>query len=134
MIPGIDPRIDIAFKKVLGSEPWRDLTASLINAVLEPPQQQRLVEVELLNPYSEKMTLDDKVSILDIKAQDGEGRLYHKPVWTMSYRYSFERRRQHRHQEIRRRRPGTRYGAGDARYPKKRQPLASGAARSKPIC
>lgn len=76
MIPGIDPRIDIAFKKVFGSEPWRDLTASLINAVLEPPQQQRLVEVELLNPYSEKMALDDKVSILDIKVRDDQGRLY----------------------------------------------------------
>jgi predicted transposase/invertase (TIGR01784 family) len=76
MIPGIDPKIDIAFKKVFGSEPWRDLTASLINAVLEPPPQQRLVEVELLNPYSEKMTLDDKLSILDIKARDDEGRLY----------------------------------------------------------
>lgn len=52
------------------------MTASLINAVLEPPPQQRLVEVELLNPYSEKMTLDDKVSILDIKARDDQGRLY----------------------------------------------------------
>ena len=76
MIPGIDPKIDIAFKKVFGSEPWRDLTASLINAVLEPPRQQRLVDVELLNPYSEKMTLDDKLSILDIKARDDQGRLY----------------------------------------------------------
>ena len=76
MFPGIDPKIDIAFKKVFGSEPWRDLTASLINAVLEPPPQQRLVDVELLNPYSEKMTLDDKLSILDIKARDHQGRLY----------------------------------------------------------
>jgi predicted transposase/invertase (TIGR01784 family) len=76
MIPGIDPKIDIAFKKVFGSEPWTDLTASLINAVLEPPPQHRLVDVELLNPYSEKMTLDDKLSILDIKARDDEGRLY----------------------------------------------------------
>ena len=76
MIPGIDPKINIAFKKVFGSESWTDLTASLINAVLEPPPQRRLVEVELLNPYSEKMTLDDKVSILDIKARDDQGRLY----------------------------------------------------------
>ena len=76
MIPGIDPKVDIAFKKVFGSESWTDLTATLINAVLEPPPQQRLVEEELLNPYSEKMTLDDKVSILDIKARDDQGRLY----------------------------------------------------------
>jgi hypothetical protein len=46
MIPGIDPKIDIAFKKVFGSEPWRDLTTALINAVLEPPPQKRVVEVE----------------------------------------------------------------------------------------
>jgi predicted transposase/invertase (TIGR01784 family) len=76
MIPGIDPKIDLAFKKVFGSEPWRDLTAALINAVLEPPAPQRVVDVELLNPYSERMTLDDKLSILDIKARDDQGRLY----------------------------------------------------------
>lgn len=76
MVPGIDPKIDIAFKKVFGSDPWRDLTASLVNAVLDPPLQRRLVDVELLNPYSEKMALDDKLSILDIKARDDQGRLY----------------------------------------------------------
>jgi hypothetical protein len=57
VIPGIDPKIDSAFKKAFGSEPWRDLTASLINAVLKPPARERLVDVELLNPCSEKMTL-----------------------------------------------------------------------------
>jgi predicted transposase/invertase (TIGR01784 family) len=77
MIPGIDPKIDIAFKKVFGSELWRDLTADLINAVLEPPPEHRVVEVEFLNPYSEKMTLDDKLSILDVKTRDQVGWLYH---------------------------------------------------------
>ena len=76
MIPGIDPKIDIAFRKVFGSEPWRDLTASLINAVLEAAPPHRVVDVELLNPYSEKMALDDKLSILDIKARDQVGWLY----------------------------------------------------------
>jgi predicted transposase/invertase (TIGR01784 family) len=76
MIPGIDPKIDIAFRKVFGSEPWRDLTVALINAVLESPPPHRVVDVELLNPYSEKMTLDDKLSILDVKARDQEGWLY----------------------------------------------------------
>ena len=33
MIPGIDPKIDIAFEKVFGSERCADLTAALINAV-----------------------------------------------------------------------------------------------------
>ena len=76
MIPGIDPRIDIAFKKVFGSEPFRDLTAALINAVLQPPPEHRVVEVEIVNPYSERMSLDDKLSILDVKARDQSEWLY----------------------------------------------------------
>ena len=76
MIPGIDPKIDIAFKKVFGSERFGDLTAALINAVREPPPEHRVVEVEFLNPYSEKMTLDDKLSILDVKARDQSEWIY----------------------------------------------------------
>ncbi len=76
MIPGIDPKIDIAFKKVFGSERLGDLTAALINAVRSPPPEHRVVEVEILNPYSERMTLDDKLSILDIKARDQSEWIY----------------------------------------------------------
>ena len=76
MVPGIDPKIDIAFKKIFGTPQWRNLTMALINAVLQPPPWERLVELELLNPYSEKMKLDDKLSILDIKARDDQGRLF----------------------------------------------------------
>jgi predicted transposase/invertase (TIGR01784 family) len=76
MIPGIDPKIDIAFKKVFGSERFGDLTAALINAVRSPPPEHRVVEVMFLNPYSEKMTLDDKLSILDVKARDQSEWIY----------------------------------------------------------
>jgi len=76
MIPGIDPKIDIAFKKVFGSERFGDLTAALINAVREPPPEHRVIEVQFLNPYSDKITLDDKLSILDVKARDQSEWLY----------------------------------------------------------
>jgi predicted transposase/invertase (TIGR01784 family) len=76
MISGIDPRVDFAFKKVFGSESSKALTISLINAVLNPPPESRIVGLDLLNPYSEKMALDDKVSILDIKARDPQNRIY----------------------------------------------------------
>jgi len=76
MIPGIDPKVDLAFKKVFGSEAYKDLTVSLINAVLTPPPDQRVVSVQLLNPYSERMTLDDKLSVLDVKARDQRGWLF----------------------------------------------------------
>ncbi len=76
MIPGIDPKVDLAFKKVFGSEAYKDLTVSLINAVLTPPPDRRVVSVQLLNPYSERMTLDDKLSVLDVKARDQRGWLF----------------------------------------------------------
>jgi len=76
MIPGIDPKIDIAFKKVFGSERSGDLTAALINAVREPPPEHRVIEVEFLNPYSDRMALDDKLSILDVKARDQSAWIY----------------------------------------------------------
>ncbi len=76
MILGIDPKVDIVFKKVYGSDSWVDLTVALINAVLEALPPHRVVDIELLNPYSERMTLDDKLSILDIKARDQAGWLY----------------------------------------------------------
>ncbi len=53
MLPGIDPKVDVAFKKVFGSEPWRHLTVSLINAVLSPVRWGRMVDLELLNPFTQ---------------------------------------------------------------------------------
>ena len=76
MIPGIDPKVDVAFKKVFGSEPWRTLTISLIDAVLSPWPWRPLVDLELLNPFTPQMTLDDKLAILDIKARDDQGRIF----------------------------------------------------------
>ncbi len=76
MIPGIDPKVDVAFKKVFGSENCRNLTMSLIDAVLDPPPWQRLVSLEVLNPYTQQAAIDDKLSVLDIKARDDQGRLF----------------------------------------------------------
>jgi predicted transposase/invertase (TIGR01784 family) len=91
MIPGIDPKIDIAFKKVFGSESSRTILVHLIDAVLTLPPWERLVDVQLLNPYSEKMTLDDKLSILDIKARDERGRLFNLEMQMVASRALPER-------------------------------------------
>lgn len=71
MIPGIDPRVDYAFKKVFGTEANVPILADFLNAVLDP--HPRIVELELLNPFNDKDTADDKLSILDIKARDALG-------------------------------------------------------------
>jgi predicted transposase/invertase (TIGR01784 family) len=76
MKPGIDPKVDYAFKRVFGSEETKDVLISLLNAVLSPPAGREVVSVTLENPFSEKDTADDKLAILDVKATDARGRLF----------------------------------------------------------
>jgi len=70
----INPRVDLAFKKLFGSEENKDLLKSLLNAILPPHEQ--LAELELKNPYNLADYIDGKLSILDIKAVDEKGKWY----------------------------------------------------------
>jgi len=76
VIPGIDPTDDYVFKKVFGSEPNVPVLLDMLDAVLQPPPDQRIVSLELRNPFNEKDFLEDKLSVLDIKARDERGRQY----------------------------------------------------------
>lgn len=70
----ISPRVDIAFKKIFGVEENKDLLISLINSIVDP--QDQVTEVTLLNPYNPKNFSQEKLSILDIKAKNQEGKRY----------------------------------------------------------
>jgi predicted transposase/invertase (TIGR01784 family) len=70
----ITPRVDIAFKKIFGVEENKDLLISLINSIVS--EEDHVVEVTLLNPYNPKNFRNDKLSILDIKAKNAEGKRY----------------------------------------------------------
>ena len=70
----INPRIDIAFKKIFGSEENKDLLISLINSIVSEEDQVRIVT--LLNPYNPKSFKEDKLSILDIKAIGQNGKRF----------------------------------------------------------
>jgi predicted transposase/invertase (TIGR01784 family) len=72
MKPGIDPKVDYAFKKVFGSESNADLLQDLLAAVLG----FAVSAVEIINPFNEKETPDDKLSVLDIKATDAAGQWF----------------------------------------------------------
>jgi predicted transposase/invertase (TIGR01784 family) len=76
MVPGLDPTVDYAFKKVFGSEDNTPVLLNLLEAVLKPPPDQRIVALDILNPFNDKEAVDDKLSILDIKARDQQGRQY----------------------------------------------------------
>src|SRR5580658_301867 len=70
----LNPRVDFAFKKLFGSADNKDLLISFINAVVS--KENQIVDLTLLNPYNHKDYPADKLSILDIKATDEQGRQY----------------------------------------------------------
>lgn len=70
----IDPRVDLAFKKIFGVEENKDLLIELVNSIVGKEDQVK--DVTLLNPYNPKNFRQDKLSILDIKAEGESGKRY----------------------------------------------------------
>jgi predicted transposase/invertase (TIGR01784 family) len=64
----INPRVDLAFKKLFGVEGNKDLLISLLNSIIS--EEDQIDEIELLNPYNERNFKRDKLSVLDIKARN----------------------------------------------------------------
>ncbi len=70
----LNPKIDLVFKKIFGTEQNKNVLKSLINSVL--PKDEQIVEVMIKNPYNEADFVSDKLSVVDIKATDEKGRWY----------------------------------------------------------
>ena len=80
MAIGIDPLVDFAAKRVLGSPEHSTITLHFLNSVLGFTDP--IVDVTILNPINLKDFDVDKLSILDIKATDNRGRRYNIEVQT----------------------------------------------------
>ena len=70
----IDPRVDIAFKKIFGVEENKDLLMSLVNSIVS--EEDTVAELTLMNPYNPKNFRNDKLSVLDIKAKGADGKRF----------------------------------------------------------
>ena len=70
----ISPRVDLAFKKIFGVEENKDLLISLINSIVG--QDDQVSDITLLNPYNPKNFRQDKLSILDVKATNQDGKRF----------------------------------------------------------
>jgi hypothetical protein len=70
----IDPTIDCVFKAILGMEGNEEILVHFLNCILMPTIPS--VNVTIINPYNDKKFLDDKLSIVDIKAIDETGIKY----------------------------------------------------------
>ncbi|MDD4627630.1 MAG: PD-(D/E)XK nuclease family transposase, partial [Syntrophomonas sp.] len=49
----LDPKVDLVFKKVFGSQENKTILLSFLNAVLNWTGEQQIVDVKILNPYLE---------------------------------------------------------------------------------
>lgn len=76
----IDPRVDYASKKMLGSPEHPAVTIHFLNSILKPAQP--VASVEILNPLVGKDRSEDKIVVLDILAQDSIGRFFNIEVQT----------------------------------------------------
>ncbi|POZ51009.1 Rpn family recombination-promoting nuclease/putative transposase [Methylovulum psychrotolerans] len=83
----IDPKVDCVFKALLGAVETRNLLVHFLNALLGDDLPAPIRAVELLNPYNGKETLDDKVNIVDVKAEDSEGNLYQIEIQLLNHRH-----------------------------------------------
>jgi predicted transposase/invertase (TIGR01784 family) len=70
----INPRVDLAFKKIFGVEENKDILIALINSIVS--EEDQVVDVDILNPYNVRRFKKDKLAILDIKAKDKRGQMY----------------------------------------------------------
>src|SRR5262249_16304814 len=86
MILGIDPKVDYAFKHLFGREATRPILINVLDNVLNPAPGHQIGDVELLNPFNPKEALDDKLSILDIKARDQAGRQFNVEMQMVAFR------------------------------------------------
>ncbi|MHB2016712.1 MAG: Rpn family recombination-promoting nuclease/putative transposase [Candidatus Xenobia bacterium] len=71
---------DVMFKVVFGSEQAETVLRHLLNALLGYTGRSRITSVEILNPTVRKDHHMDRGIVLDVRAQDGQGRQYNVEV------------------------------------------------------
>ena len=69
----VNPKNDIAFKKIFGNEKKKEILISFLNAVLDLKSRFEIQTIEILNPYQIPHLMDLKESSLDVRATDKRG-------------------------------------------------------------
>ena len=81
----ISPQIDCVFKALLGSEDNLNLLVHFLNAIIGSELATPLAVVDILNPYNDKEYLEDKLSIVDVKARDSSGNIYQIEIQLVNF-------------------------------------------------
>ena len=68
---------DLYFKKLLGDKNRKNLTLSFLNAILNKDEREYFTDITFLDKDNEPLTLDGKLSKLDIRADLNDGNNRH---------------------------------------------------------
>ena len=90
----LDPKNDIAFKKIFGSEKNKDILIHFLNDILSSFKKTPIVDVEFLPTILNPETARQKLSIVDVLCKDKEGAKYIIEM-QVDYYKEFEKRAQH---------------------------------------
>lgn len=72
----VDITNDIAFRKIFGNESKKKALISFLNAVIDFPKQEQIIDVEITNPYQLGKLSGGKSTIVDVKAKDEKGNVF----------------------------------------------------------
>ncbi|MBP6386264.1 MAG: Rpn family recombination-promoting nuclease/putative transposase [Pseudarcicella sp.] len=72
----VDIKNDVAFRKIFGNENRKEVLISFLNAVLSLEDNYKIVKVDILTPYQLPDLKGGKVTIVDVKAKDQNGKTY----------------------------------------------------------
>ena len=72
----VDITNDIAFRKIFGNDSKKKSLISFLNAVIELPKEELIIDVEITNPYQLGKLSGGKSTIVDVKAKDEKGNVF----------------------------------------------------------
>jgi predicted transposase/invertase (TIGR01784 family) len=87
----LDPKWDIAFKKLFGSAVHKNLLISFLNGVLNRAEGEKIVDLVYNDPYNHPETFDAKLSIVDVRCTDQQGKQYLVEMQVDAQKYYAER-------------------------------------------
>lgn len=90
----LNPRNDIAFKRLFGSEKNKDILIALLNEVLKNQFHKSIIDVTFLSPFLEPEALANKQSVVDVLCKDEDNCKYIIEMQVASFK-GFEERAQY---------------------------------------
>lgn len=91
MLSRLDPKVDFVFKRIFGVEENKDILLDFLNVTLRESEPSPITDIQILNPYMDKNALQDKLSILDIRARTADGKQINIEIQLFN-RYDIEKR------------------------------------------